>query len=289
MLSKYQIGNFENNKLIGERYLTINEYNEFKKSHSFILNCRQIIHLYNILVRNYNEIIDFDSDLNIILLNADYSTINNKSKNVHIEINRLLLNYLSSFRLYVDYLQTKFSRSESLKPMVNDYKNIVAECFDSSFAYRFLYKLRNYTQHIDLPIETVSLKTKRISKGNYSYSIPIYFERDSLLEKYKEWGIVKNDLEKMSKYFDLYEIMDEHFYSMKYIYSHVYSLIKGAASPYTTFLNNLTFEYRKGLKGLCVFKSKPIYENSKVIGENIKLQPIHLELLDYYTLEFKNK
>ncbi len=282
-LSKYQIGNFENNELSGERYLTTQEYEKFTRSHTFILNCKQIISLYNIIVRNFNELIDYDDKLNEILLRGDYPVIQNETKNIHIDINRLLLNYMSSVRLYVDYLKTQFSRNESLKPMLDDYRLILAKCYDNSFPYRFFYKLRNYAQHIDLPIETISLKMKRISKGKYTYSIPIYFDTVSLLEKYKEWHIVKKDLENGPENLNVYDILQEHFVSVNYINNEVYLLIKIAASQHALFLNNLTRDYRNKYKSLGVFKSKPIYEKSTLKGEDIEWQQINLGLLDHYT------
>lgn len=64
--------------------------------------------------------------------------------------------------------------------------------FDENFSYRFFYKLRNYAQHIALPLTWFSVDVKDLQTKKLIFAFDIKF----LLEDYDSWSIVKNDLSK---------------------------------------------------------------------------------------------
>ena len=86
-------------------------------------------------------------------LARDFLTV----QNVLVDLSRRLLNYLSAVRMFTDQSESTIKREfGSSSERFQRYKEYESELYDSSFAYRFLYKLRNYAQHLGLPLDSWS-------------------------------------------------------------------------------------------------------------------------------------
>jgi len=123
---------------------------------------------------------------------------------ISLDLNRLLLNLLSSVRMYLDHHETYLARKYGEES--DRYKTYKAACskeYDGNFSYRFLYKLRNYAQHCGLPIGSISLSSKIIdwTTKDAEHTLSINFDRDILLTKYDSWGSVRTELEGMPENF----------------------------------------------------------------------------------------
>lgn len=126
------------------------------------------------------------------------------------EMNRLLLNYLASFRTFVDHLETRYKRLEREgHPCLADFKKMTAACYDTSFPYRFFYRLRNYVQHCGMPISFMNTAEHPGPDGKATIDVSIGFDRDSLLGNYSEWSIVKTDLQKQPQHMNLVPLLGE--------------------------------------------------------------------------------
>jgi len=69
------------------------------------------------------------------------------------DITARLLNFLSAFRLFLDHSETRLKRQYGHdSDIVATFKKACTQSYDSVFAYRFLYKLRNYVQHCGLRV-----------------------------------------------------------------------------------------------------------------------------------------
>ncbi|MBL7868348.1 MAG: hypothetical protein JNM71_10030 [Flavobacterium lindanitolerans] len=78
-----------------------------------------------------------------------------------LETNKVVMNVLIAFKFFLDnaetYLKRKFNKDSQI---VQNYLKLTKDIFDSSFAYRFLYKLRNYTAHLGFPLEYIHFDIK---------------------------------------------------------------------------------------------------------------------------------
>ncbi|MDP1383370.1 hypothetical protein Q8G31_27015 [Priestia megaterium] len=123
-------------------------------------------------------------------------------------VNRMLINYLSSMKMFVDHTEIKFKKHYGAKSDIfKKWKTLTSREYDEHFAYRFLYKLRNYTQHIGFPIDSVSIshvdRDKRV--------IVPYFVRDRLLESSFDWdGRLKKDLKEQSNDFRIFPLLNKN-------------------------------------------------------------------------------
>lgn len=129
-------------------------------------------------------------------------------------LNRRLRGFFAEFRAFLDYTETKLKRrygrdSEQLRI----FKDACARQFDNSFAYRFVYGLRNYALHVNLPLNAVSLASGR---GRFDPGDPsthnrlcVEVDRDVLLHWSKWRRDVRSGLEELSPRFELNPYVDE--------------------------------------------------------------------------------
>jgi len=127
------------------------------------------------------------------------------------EMNRRLSNYLSSMRLLLDFNQTRFKRWYRSHPELLDaFRQQRATLFDSSFEYRFAYKLRNYSQHFGMPIGQVEVTERSVDVErdlSESHVIGAFDTTDLLSVGGDCWGSVRRDLREMGTSIDVAEVM----------------------------------------------------------------------------------
>lgn len=121
-----------------------------------------------------------------------------------------VMNWLTATRLFLDHQQTRYSRrfgKESRE--LARFKDACSAAFDSSFAYRFTAKLRNYAQHCGLPLGGVELLPPLEGQSGVQ-RIEFYLARDVLLADYDGWGArVRSELEAMPVKFALAPLVEE--------------------------------------------------------------------------------
>jgi hypothetical protein len=106
------------------------------------------------------------------------------------EANRKLLNFLSAARTFLDHTEAHLKRlygdgSEEAQRFLT----ATSEAYDRTFAYRFLYKLRNYAQHCGLPLRYVDHRARRpAGGGDFAHEYRVYFDAQALLDDYDSWG-----------------------------------------------------------------------------------------------------
>lgn len=99
------------------------------------------------------------------------------------ELKIALVNWLLSFRAFLDHLQTHLSElfgKDSAE--MQSFKDLTSDAFDSHFGYRFLYRLRNFTQHCGFPPVWVRVDSDEAE------SAFVGLERAPLLERRDVWG-----------------------------------------------------------------------------------------------------
>ncbi|MCU4797361.1 hypothetical protein OB971_20075 [Bacillus cereus] len=120
------------------------------------------------------------------------------------EVNINILKYLASFKSFLDHWETHINRLYGKKSAeFGAFKKATAVEFDGHFSYRFIYELRNYTLHCDMPVSNVASKIDE----HDNHIVDIMINRDRLLKTYK-WP-KKVGLESMTENFDIREQMKE--------------------------------------------------------------------------------
>lgn len=86
-----------------------------------------------------------------------------------------------------------------------------------SFEYRFLYELRNYSQHYNLPVDSIEVKLNNITTGERSTLNLIAINRDILLSSGYNWKALKKDIERLDEKIDIMPVVDEYMSSLRKI------------------------------------------------------------------------
>lgn len=157
---KHTLGIASKGKIDATQDLSDSEYKRYRESVSILQSFSRKQQLIQIVRLNY---IDYKNWLKQCLdeFHKDASFDYVKMDKVNLNINRYILNYLSSVRTLLDHMETTLKRlygNNSHK--VIKFKDVCSKAYDEHFSYRFLYKLRDYAQHCELPLGGVSITSK---------------------------------------------------------------------------------------------------------------------------------
>lgn len=127
-------------------------------------------------------------------------------------LQRLVVNYLTATRLYLDHRQTfltrRYGESSAVLAAFNATRRDIHEAHPE---YRFLYELRNYVQHCGMPLQVVRV-TQRLIPGDNSEAVhadvSIGFHRDMLLSEYGEWRHARSFIESQPPEFPALPIIE---------------------------------------------------------------------------------
>lgn len=160
---------------------------------------------------------------------------------VFLKANSILLNYLSSIRTFLDhsevYLNRKFGNTSN---EFLEYKKLLSAFFDHSFAYRFFYKLRNYAQHIGLPLGNIKFETHyKRSPNIVNGELFILFDKNLLLLRYDGWGVVTEDLKSKNIEFDVMPLVFEMTHNLTEIERNIEIILKEQLLLSARFINNM--------------------------------------------------
>lgn len=154
-----------------------------------------------------------------------------------IEVNRHILNYLSSTRTYIDHvarLLKKINLSE-------EFELKISNIYDENFSYRFYSRLRNYSQHKGIPLTYVSCEVinNDVSKMIYAYDI------NFLMNDYNSWSSVKEDLKKFEgRKLDCLVVSEKYHSNIKEINNFAYSINKKNVKKSIDFLKTILDKYK---------------------------------------------
>jgi hypothetical protein len=133
---------------------------------------------------------------------------------IKLDMSRHIMNLLSSVRTALDQTECNLKRRYSAESeRYRAFERATNRAYDGSFAYRFLYKLRNFVQHCGLPIGRIGVETRAsesaTSANDISQTLKIEFSRDSLLSDYDSWGPLKSELAGLPEYFPIRPLITE--------------------------------------------------------------------------------
>jgi hypothetical protein len=141
-------------------------------------------------------------------------------------VNRFMLHLLSSGKLFVDFNENQFKDKYSKDS--NEFNRVhqfAMSQYDSSFAYRFCYYLRNFSQHVGFPITQIN--TCEIEDNSNKISVELFIDLDYLLNSNFDWKKMRAELEdcnKKSPFINADELVDNFFHSIVQLYGNYCSL-----------------------------------------------------------------
>jgi hypothetical protein len=208
MKTKYSLSMFKEQKFNAVRSLTFEEFEKYSKFILRLVNIRNEENLFKIVELNYLDLIS-----RIESSTKRFETeglLTEEQEYLHLEINRLILNLLSSIRTYLDHTETRLKRSPGQDS--EDYQLFKKEtntAYDNNFEYRFLYKLRNYSQHCGLPAGALTAYSSNDNTPQYQLILNLL--RDELLRNF-DWGNpITKELREKAEQFDILSLIKTKF------------------------------------------------------------------------------
>lgn len=158
-------------------------------------------HHYELVRSNYQAWLQNAEEARAHGLTDDATVADTRNRELKIA----LVNWLLGFRAFLDHLQTHLSElfGKDSREM-QSFKALTSRLFDSHFGYRFLYRLRNFTQHCGFPPVWVRVDP------NEAQNAFVGLERAPLLERSDVWGsIVGSELEAQQRLFPVEPLVEE--------------------------------------------------------------------------------
>lgn len=172
--------------------LSETEYDKFLEARQSIQSFIRDVQLYKVAIWNYEEYREI-----VASYISAYIHKNERHFDRHfLDINRCLLNFLASFRTYLDHTETGIKRRHGKSSTnIRRFKQYCSKAYDNSFSYRFIYRLRNYGQHCGLPLNHMEFGAT-VENNNFEqpiYSVEIGCVTKKLLENF-DWGPLSPEL-----------------------------------------------------------------------------------------------
>jgi hypothetical protein len=194
------------------------EYEEILKINEDLKIYNKLQELYRTVIGNFFEYQKFTKDIKQIP-SSQLNWARRYFDEMYFEANRLLINYFTAFRTYTDHTERilkKHFAKDSIE--VIDFKKETNFVYDKSFAYRLIYKLRNYTQHCGMPVGYVSYNAEKADKpesmiGDFN----LMLDRDRLLADYDAWSTLKEEIAKQKELFDLHSLVCETVLTIRHL------------------------------------------------------------------------
>lgn len=260
------------------REINDTEYKDYKKADNYLKNFNYKQRLFTIVLWNYN---DFQNLLDRYLeeYTKNQSMNSFRAEKTLLDIDRHILNYLSSFHTFVNHNTIIIHKSYGENSQkFKDFKKVRSNTFDDHFSYRFLYKLRNYAQHCGMPVGTITFDSKIVDSQSTGihHSLIVNFDRDELLNNYDKWGKLIPEIQELPQQFEIKPLIDE---LMKCIERINYFIIKEDLPELiqsVQFIKQL-ISSTKDMEGTpCILKDLNRYDK----GLNLKIENIPLDLIE---------
>lgn len=266
----------KDNKFIPIKKLNDAEYEEYDRAIECLAYFSSELQLFTIVNLNYK---DYKNVLNQYF--EDFtnlpSTHISQMEHINLNINRHIMNFLSSASIYLAHHETNLKkRNGKNSKKVKLFEETCSNAYDNHFSYRFIYKLRNYTQHFGVPVGEISFKESLATdSSDIHHYLEVKFNRDELL-KYDKWGEkLKSEIQELP---DTFEITPHITVMMKCIGKINFTLIE---DDLPNLINSA--EYVKQL--ITEIKDKTgtpyICRYEKLNGNKVKM---HLEHIPFHLL-----
>lgn len=282
-----RLATFENNSFEPFKTITQETFELLKFDCSILKNAYTQFVVFKNLQLNLKDYFDFiEKWRNVPADKMDFSI----STNIHFVMfaNKLILNSLMSFKFFLDnaefYLKRKFGTTSK---QATDFELLKKRIYDNSFAYRFLYKLRNYSVHLGFPLEVINFEINFNSKHpeKSEHSAKLFLNKELLLKEKDLFGAkVFNEIKEWKNELDLIPLINELSHHIiefqKFIYLKQKDELTNSIENIELFTENSKTETNQ-IKVYYIYKK----EGKKI---SLNVYDVPFEILNEYKKTYKN-
>ncbi len=118
---------------------------------------------------------------------------------VHANAQRHIANFLSSSSAFRDRAAARLRDRPDAKSAFEALKTECSDIYDTSFAYRVLYNLRNYAQHFAPPIAIIPITAELTSAGLMATRVELLLQPQTLVRNSKLQPSVRKELAELGE------------------------------------------------------------------------------------------
>ena len=191
------IDGYRHTSEISEEY-----YNILKLETSKINEFKYLLRKTMEIVLNYDEYFNTFNHYEAKLkqFESDIKKENDLLESAFVDLNRTFINYITSIRYSIEHLEIRLTKrygKDSLE--FKSFKHFLSSKYDTFFAYKFMYHLRNYIVHkAEFPIYIVDFDKDYLKNEK---KLNAYFSKDKLLENDEFKGKMQNELKRFNSEF----------------------------------------------------------------------------------------
>jgi hypothetical protein len=174
---------------------------------SVVFNLQPIIFAFDVVERNYRELVDSIEDYRSLLNNLATANVVPISVVMDgiVSAAQKVSNFLSSANAFLAQSETQLRRAHGTdSPELNTWNEKRNNLHATCFSYRFLYELRNFAQHRSLLLSSFNIAGERPSEDP-----PMVFKtralilRDGLLGDGYKWKKLRVEIQQQPPEFEL--------------------------------------------------------------------------------------
>lgn len=214
------------------RDLTAEEWRQYQLDLQELVRVEDYLHLIGFVKTNHLEL---EREIGTILSELYVSEGQRPdSQGVTVRVNLRLLNFLGAMRLFLDHTDFRLSRGFGKKSQERvSFRERTRQLYSRSFAYRFLYKMRNFAQHCGMPIGHVGV-TSYVSEDDSEHKDHrfqvVVRPRELIAHDRAAWGAeVARELEQASAELALIPLVREVSKGLSNIHGAVGELLRPGA------------------------------------------------------------
>lgn len=201
------LGRLKNGSVTSVRAMSEAENQRISSSLAVLRAFHRESQAYEHVSRDYDDLKQYAASVCKII--EDHGTSPDLALDVEVELNRRVMALLSWFRAFLDH--TAHALSKAYGPASRELQSFKTACsaeYDCNFAYRFSYKLRNYSQHLDLPIGQLTLRGQG-RRRQHNAEVTLLCVRDQLLTSGFDWGTLVEELRNQPESWNVHITIDD--------------------------------------------------------------------------------
>ena len=161
---------------------------------------------FSVLTQNYQQFCALEQEVTARVASAD-PRAKIQPEALQIAVTTAVVNYLTSMHMFLDHSETELRRRDAQDGgnRLETWNLACSAEYDDYFAYRFLYRFRNFILHVGLPLSNLEISSRLNDDGHTAGSVFLGESAAHLVADFNGWSTVKSELQSLSTDIDLSE------------------------------------------------------------------------------------
>jgi len=189
---------------------------EMKTLTKVVFDLQNIVNAFNVISHNYDDLKKMNDDLY-----EKFKVVVDRNTFEHFfmfdaitQVSQRVTNFLASATAFLNisenHLKIRFGKHSRQSTEWNQKRN---DLHKNTFAYRFLYELRNFSQHASLPILHISARADTLLEdGPPQFNIITSMKPAKLFDSNYEWKTsIELEIKTLTKDIDLLQLVEDYY------------------------------------------------------------------------------